>query len=85
MFMTRSTSPPKSAWPGVSTMLILIVQGNGRVFSENSNAPLAFEVVRIHHTLFHVLVVAEGMGLAQQAIHQGGLAVVHMGDDGNVS
>ena len=62
-----------------------IVQGNGRVFGENRDAPLAFEVVRIHHPLFHVLVVAESMGLAQQAVHQGGLAVVHMGDDGNIS
>ncbi len=32
-----------------------------------------------------LLVVAEGVRLAQQAIDQGGLAVVDMGDDGDIT
>ena len=30
IFSTRSTSPPKSAWPGVSTMLIFVLPCNAR-------------------------------------------------------
>jgi hypothetical protein len=32
-----------------------------------------------------LLVLAEGMRLAQQAIDQGGLAMVDVGDDGDIS
>jgi hypothetical protein len=34
---TRSTSPPKSAWPGVSIMLILFLVNYRNVFRSNSN------------------------------------------------
>ena len=37
------------------------------------------------HALDHLLVVAEDVGLAQHAVHQGGLAVVDVGDDGDVA
>ncbi len=92
MFMMRSTSPPKSAWPGVSTMLILTIwpvsgigDGDGSVLGEDGDAALALQVVGIHDALGHLLVLAEGVRLAQEAIHQRGLAVVHVGDDGDVT
>ncbi len=62
-----------------------VVQGNGCVFRQNGNAAFAFEIVRIHNPLFHVLVVTEGMRLAQESIHERSFAVVHVGDDGDVS
>ena len=33
----------------------------------------------------HLLVGAEGAALAQQGVHEGGLAVVDVGDDGDVA
>src|SRR5437868_5562583 len=46
---------------------------------------LALEVVRIERALGHPLVLADGAGLLQQPIDQGGLAVVDMSDDGDVA
>ena len=59
--------------------------GDGGVLGQDGDAALAFEVIGIHHALGHLLVVAEGMRLAQQPVHQGGLAVVDVGDDGNIA
>ena len=52
---------------------------------EDGDAALALEVVRIHGALGHPLIVAEGAGLLQQTVDQGGLAVVDMGDDGDIA
>ena len=86
MLRMRSTSPPKSAWPGVSTMLmrVSLPDDRGRL-GEDGDAALALEVVGIHRALGHALVLAEGAGLLQQAVDQRGLAVVDVGDDGDVA
>ena len=52
---------------------------------EDGDAALALEVVGIHRALGHPLVVAERAGLLQQPVDQGGLAMVDMGDDGDVA
>ncbi len=86
----RSTSPPKSAWPGVSMMLIRVspaspchstevhlarmVMPRSRSWSLES---MARSTVR--------LVGAEHAGLGEQLVHQRGLAVVDVGDDGDVA
>ena len=41
--------------------------------------------LRVHHPLGDVLVLGEGAGLAQQLVDQRGLAVVDVGDDGDVA
>jgi hypothetical protein len=76
----RSTSPPKSAWPGVSTMLM-------RVSFQTSEVALARMVMpRSRSRSFgHPLILAERAGLLQQAVDQGGLAVVDVGDDGDIA
>ena len=82
----RSTSPPKSAWPGVSTMLIrrsLVV--DGRVLRENRDAALALELGVVHRALGDPLVGAERAALMQQRIDERRLAVVDVGDDGDVA
>ena len=58
---------------------------HSRVLRENGNSPLPLNIVGVHHPLHHFLVGAEHTALAQQAVHQGGLAVVYVGDDGNIS
>ena len=86
MLRMRSTSPPKSAWPGVSTMLMRVSFQRIEVrLGEDGDAALALEVVGIHRALGHPLVLAEGAGLLQQAVDQRGLAMVDMGDDRHVA
>ncbi len=52
---------------------------------QDGDAALAFLVVRIHHAFGGLLVLAEQAGLFQQAVDERGLAVVDMGDDGDVA
>ena len=54
-------------------------------FGEDGDPALLFEVVRIHRPLLHALIVAEGAGLAEQLVDQGGLAVIDVGDDRHVA
>ena len=58
---------------------------DGAVLGQDGDAALALQVVAVHHALGHLLVVAEGAGLAQQLVDQRGLAVVDVGDDGDVA
>ena len=62
-----------------------IRDGDGRVLGQDGDATLALEVVRVHHALGYLLVVTEGVRLAQETIHQGGFAMVDVGNDGNVT
>ena len=52
---------------------------------ENGDAALALEIVGIHRAFGHPLVIAERAGLLQQAVDQRGLAMVDMGDDGDIA
>ena len=54
-------------------------------FGQNGDAALALLVVGIHGALGHVLVLAHRAGLLEELVHQGGLAMVDMGDDGDVA
>ena len=82
----RSTSPPKSAWPGVSTMLTRVSFHTTEVALARMVMPRSrLEIVGIHHPLGHALVFAERAGLLEQAVDQRGLAVVDVGDDGDVA
>ena len=86
MLSTRSTSPPKSAWPGrVDDVDLHALVGDGYVLGKDGDAALALLVVAIEHALCHLLVLAEDVGGPQQPVHQGGLAVVDVGDDGDVA
>ena len=52
---------------------------------QNGDAALALQIVGIHRALDLALVVAVGAGLLQQPVDQRGLAVVDVGDDGDVA
>ena len=82
----RSTSPPKSAWPGrVDDIDARILPGDRGRLGHDGDAALFFEIVRIHDALDDPLILAEGAGLLQQAIDKGRLAVVDMGDNGDIA
>ena len=70
---------------GVHDVDVATVVFDGSVFGQNGDAAFFFKVVAVHHALVHLLVFAEGAGLAQELVHQRGFAVVHVGDDGNVA
>ncbi len=46
---------------------------------------LAFDVVAVHRAFGDGLVVAEGAGLLQKLVHERGLAMVDVRDDGDVA
>ena len=52
---------------------------------ENGDAALALEIIGIHGALGDALVLAKGAGLLQKAVDQGGLAMVDMGNDGEIA
>ena len=82
----RSTSAPKSAWPGVSTMLMWVPCHSTDVHLARMVIPRScsrsFESI---DPFFHALIVAEGPGLAEQLIDEGRLAVIDVGDDRHVT
>jgi hypothetical protein len=55
------------------------------VLGEDGDPTLALEIARVHDPFGDPLVGAECSALPQHGVHQGGLAVVHVGDDGEVS
>ena len=54
-------------------------------FGQDGDAALALQIVGVHGAVGHLLVLAHRTGLAQQRVHQRGLAMVDMGDDGNIA
>ena len=58
---------------------------DGGVLGQDRDAALALEVGVVHGALGDALVAAERAALAQQAVHEGGLAVVDVGDDGDIA
>ena len=70
---------------GVDDVDLYAVVVDGDVLGKNRDTALALLVVGVEHALLHLLVGAEGAGGAQELVTQGGLAVVDVGDDGDVS
>ena len=58
---------------------------DGRDLRKDGNAALAFKVVRIHGTLGHALVVAERAGLFQEHVDERRLAMIDVGNNGDVA
>src|SRR6202042_792923 len=52
---------------------------------QDGDAPLALKIVGIERTLRHPLVLAERAGLLQQTVDERGLAVVDVGNDGDIA
>jgi hypothetical protein len=62
-----------------------VAPDDGGAFGEDGDAALALQVVVVHRPLGDPLVGAEGAGLAKEGVHERRLAVVDMGDDGDVA
>ena len=70
---------------GVHDVDLHAVVLHGGILGHDGDAPLPLQVVGVHHPVHHRLVLPVDARLLQHLVHQGGLAVVHMGDDGDVS
>jgi len=55
------------------------------VLGQDRDAALALEVVRVHHAVRELLVGPEDAALPEHGVDEGRLAVVDVGDDGDVS
>ena len=62
---------------------ILIVDGG--ILGQNGDAALTLQVVGVHDTLHRGLILPVDAALLEHLVHQGGLAVVNVGNDGYVS
>ena len=58
---------------------------DGRLLGEDRDPLLALQVHRVHDAVDDGLVRAERAGLAEHRVDEGGLAVVDVGDDGDVA
>ncbi len=62
-----------------------VAVADGRVLGQDRDALLALEVGRVEDPIGELGALAEGAGLSQHAVDQRGLAVVDVGDDGDVA
>ncbi len=58
---------------------------NRGVLGENGDALLTFEVTGVHHPVDDLGALAEDAGLAQHGVDEGGLSVVDVRDDRDVT
>ena len=70
---------------GVHNVDLGVAVADGGVLRHNGDAPLPLQVAGVHNTVHHLLVLPVHSPLLEHLIHQRGLAVVHVGDDGDVS
>ena len=62
-----------------------VVIGERGILGENRDAAFALEIVRVHHALDQFLVGAEDAALAEHGVDERGLAVVDVGDNGDIA
>ncbi len=55
------------------------------ILGENGDAAFLFLVVGVHHAFGQYRAFAERAGLLEQTIDQGGLAMVDVGDNGDIA
>ena len=55
------------------------------IFCQDGNATLFFKIVAIHHTFSDVLMGGKCGRLRQQLIHHGGLTMVNVSNDGDIT
>ena len=70
---------------GVDDVDLDVVIADAGGFGENGDAALALQVVGVHDALGDFFVVAENAALTEHGVDQGGLAVVDVRNDGDVT
>ena len=70
---------------GVHNVDLGVTVLDGGVLGQNSDAALTLQIVGVHDTLHGLLILTVYAALLQHLIHQRGLAVVNVGNDGDIS
>ena len=70
---------------GVDDIDFDIFVTNRGVFGQYGDAAFPFDGVVVHHSILHRLILAKSAALLEHFVHQSGLAMVNMGDDGDVA
>ena len=70
---------------GVDDVDLGILVHDSGVLGEDGDAALTLDVVRVHDTVGNCLILAEYAALLEHLVHKRGLAVVDVGDDGDVA
>ena len=64
---------------------IRVVAVHGGVLGQDGDALFPFQVTAVHDAILHFTAFVQGARLPQHRVDQGGLAVVDVGDDGDVA
>ena len=70
---------------GVDDVDLCAVVGDGGVLGENGDALLALSVTGVHDAVGNVRVGSKSSGFPEHFVHEGGLTVVDVGDDGDIT
>jgi hypothetical protein len=70
---------------GVHDVYLGVAVSHGGVLGHDGYAALTLQIVGVHDAVHDLLIVAEHAGLFEHLIHQRGLAVIDVGDYGDVS
>ena len=70
---------------GIHNIDFYIAVLNGGILGGDGDTALPLQVVGVHHAVHHGLVLPVHAGLLEHLIHQSGLAMIDVGDNGNIS
>ena len=70
---------------GINDVDLGVLVIDGGVFCKNGDAALSFDIVRVHHAVNRFLIFAVDTALTEHFVHKRGLAVVNVGDNGNIA
>ena len=70
---------------GVHDVDLVVLIMHGSVLCQNGDAALPLQIAGVHDPLHSGLIFPVNTALLEHFVHQGGLAMVNVGDDGNVA
>ena len=70
---------------GVDDVDLRVAVAHGGILGQDRDAALALQIVGVHNAVDDLLIFTVDAALLEHLVDQGGLAVVNVGDDGDVS
>ena len=70
---------------GIDDVDLGVAVVHGGVLGQDRNAALALDVAGVHHAVNGLLILVISAALLEHLVDQGGLAVVNVGNDGNIA
>jgi len=70
---------------GIDDIDLYLAISDGGILGHDCYPPLPLEIEGIHHPVLYCLMLPEGAGSPQHGIYEGCLAMVNMGNDGDIS